>query len=422
MTSYINLESDDAFEVIKDNLFKKNIFITGQPGSGKTYLTNKIINFINIMDSYNVGITASTGIASKLINGKTIHSWSGLNYFKEELDIDYYIKQIDSNKYVMNRIKKTNILIVDEVSLLSAKFIESLDLLLKYVKKSDKYFGNIKVIMVGDFYQLPPVQGKMAFESEIWDKIFDIQINLTSNFRTKDNKLINILSKIRQNLPLDNNDNALLKSKVSTNIVYPTLVSLRVQADKINKKEMDKLDTKTMEYSAVYNKEEYKKEILKYSPLEDKLTLKIGVPVIYLINNSSYKIYNGSVGIVVDFVNGNPKVKFNQTIIEIEKHTFRNTQSINNNLQSNINNQKVNLVLEMTQYPLLLAFAITIHRSQGQTLSQASIILDRTIFENGQAYVALSRLQSIDNLTLIKYNPLAFKASNKVKDYYHKFI
>jgi ATP-dependent exoDNAse (exonuclease V) alpha subunit len=413
MTSYINLESDIAFEVIKDNLFKKNIFITGQPGSGKTYLTNKIINFINIMDSYNVGITASTGIASKLINGKTIHSWSGLNYFKEDLDIDYYIKQIESNKYVMNRIKKTNILIIDEVSLLSAKFIEILDLLLKYVKKSEQYFGNIKVIMVGDFYQLPPVQGKMAFESEIWDKIFDIQINLTSNYRTKDNKLINILSKIRQNLPLDNNDNELLKSKVSTNIVYPTLVSLRVQADKINKKEIDKLDTKTMEYSAVYNKEEYKKEILKYSPLEDKLILKIGVPVIYLINNSSYKIYNGSVGIVVDFVNGNPKVKFNQTIIEIEKHTFKDTQSVI------INNQKV--VLEMTQYPLLLAFAITIHRSQGQTLSQASIILDKSIFENGQAYVALSRLQSIDNLTLIKYNPLAFKASNKVKDYYHNF-
>jgi ATP-dependent exoDNAse (exonuclease V) alpha subunit len=417
MTAYINLESDIAFEVIKDNLFKKNIFITGQPGSGKTYLTNKIIDFINLTDCYNIGITASTGIASKLINGKTIHSWSGLNYFKEELDIDYYIKQIDSNKYVMNRIKKTNILIVDEVSLLSAKFIEILDLLLKYVKKSEKYFGNIKVIMVGDFYQLPPVQGKMAFESEIWDKIFDIQINLTSNYRTKDNKLINILSKIRQNLPLDNNDNELLKSKVSTNIVYPTLVSLRVQADKINKIEMDKLYTKTMEYSAIYNKEEYKKDILKYSPLEDKLTLKIGVPVIYLINNSSYKIYNGSVGTVVDFVNGNPKVKFNQTIIEIEKHTFRDTQSVN--LQSKINNQKIDL--EMTQYPLLLAFAITIHRSQGQTLSQASIILDKSIFENGQAYVALSRLQSIDNLTLIKYNPLAFKASNKVKDYYHKF-
>jgi ATP-dependent exoDNAse (exonuclease V) alpha subunit len=410
MTSYINLESDIAFEVIKDNLFKKNIFITGQPGSGKTYLTNKIINFINIIDIYNVGITASTGIASKLINGKTIHSWSGLNYFKEELDIDYYIKQIENNKYVMNRIKKTNILIIDEVSLLSAKFIEILDLLLKYVKKSEQYFGNIKVIMVGDFYQLPPVQGKMAFESEIWNKIFDIQINLTSNYRTKDNKLINILSKIRQNLPLDNNDNELLKSKVSTNIVYPTLVSLRVQADKINKKEMDKLDTKTMEYSAIYNKEEYKKDILKYSPLEDKLTLKIGVPVIYLINNNSCKIYNGSVGTVVDFVNGNPKVKFNQTIIEIEKYTFRDTQSVI------INNQKVDL--EMTQYPLLLAFAITIHRSQGQTLSQASVILDKSIFENGQAYVALSRLQTIDNLTLIKYNPLAFKTSNKVKDYY----
>lgn len=407
MSQYLNLESDDAYSIIIDNIFHKNIFITGQPGSGKTYLTNKIIK--NIDDNY-LSVTASTGIAAKLIDGKTIHSWSGLNYFKEDLEESDYLKQIEAisnNKYISYKIKKTKILIIDEVSLLSAKFIEILDLLLRKIKNSDEYFGGIKVMMVGDFYQLPPVKGKMAFESEIWDKIFDIQINLISNYRCKDDKLINILSKIRQNLPLDNIDDDLLKSKISDKIVYPTLVSLRIQAEKINKKEMNKLDTKTMEYNATYNKEEYKKEILKYSPLEDKLMLKIGVPVIYLINNSSYKIYNGSVGTVVDFVNGNPKVKFGNTILEITKHTFRDIYNKN--------------ILEMTQYPLLLAFAITIHRSQGQTLSQASIILDKTIFENGQGYVALSRLQSLDNLNLIKYNPLAFKASEKVKEYYLKY-
>jgi len=414
MSQYLNLESDDAYLIVSDNIFHKNIFITGQPGSGKTYLTNKIIKNINFYDDNYLSITASTGIAAKLIDGKTIHSWSGVNYFKEDLEESEYLKQIEdikNNKYISYKIKKTKILIIDEVSLLSAKFIEILDLLLRKIKNSDKYFGGIKVMMVGDFYQLPPVKGKMAFESEIWDKIFDIQINLTSNYRCKDDKLINILSKIRQNLPLDNIDDDLLKSKISDKIVYPTLVSLRIQAEKINKKEMDKLDTKTMEYDAIYNKEEYKKEILKYSPLEDKLILKIGVPVIYLINNSSNKIYNGSVGTVVDFVNNNPKVKFGNTILEITKHTFRDMLS----LKANKN------VIEMTQYPLLLAFAITIHRSQGQTLSQASIILDNSIFENGQGYVALSRLQSLDNLNLIKYNPKAFKASEKVKEFYLKW-
>jgi ATP-dependent exoDNAse (exonuclease V) alpha subunit len=415
MSQYLNLESDDAYLIVLDNIFHKNIFITGQPGSGKTYLTNKIIKNINDNNQeLYLSVTASTGIAAKLIDGKTIHSWSGLNYFKEDLEESEYLKQIEdisNNKYISYKIKKTKILIIDEVSLLSAKFIEILDLLLRKIKNSDKYFGGIKVIMVGDFYQLPPVKGKMAFESEIWDKIFNIQINLISNYRCKDDKLINILSKIRQNLPLDNIDDDLLKSKISDKIVYPTLVSLRIQAEKINKKEMNKLDTKMMEYDAIYNKEEYKKEILKYSPLEDKLILKIGVPVIYLINDNSNKIYNGSVGSVVDFVNGNPKVKFGNTILEITKHTFRDMLS----LKANKN------VIEMTQYPLLLAFAITIHRSQGQTLSQASIILDKTIFENGQGYVALSRLQSLDNLNLIKYNPKAFKASEKVKEFYFKW-
>ena len=414
MSQYLNLESDDAYLIVSDNIFHKNIFITGQPGSGKTYLTNKIIKNINFYDDNYLSITASTGIAAKLIDGKTIHSWSGVNYFKEDLEESEYLKQIEdikNNKYISYKIKKTKILIIDEVSLLSAKFIEILDLLLRKIKNSDKYFGGIKVMMVGDFYQLPPVKGKMAFESEIWDKIFNIQINLISNYRCKDDKLINILSKIRQNLPLDNIDDDLLKSKISDKIVYPTLVSLRIQAEKINKKEMNKLDTKMMEYDAIYNKEEYKKEILKYSPLEDKLILKIGVPVIYLINDNSNKIYNGSVGTVVDFINGNPKVKFGNTILEITKHTFRDMLS----LKANKN------VIEMTQYPLLLAFAITIHRSQGQTLSQASIILDKTIFENGQGYVALSRLQSLDNLNLIKYNPKAFKASEKVKEFYLKF-
>ena len=418
MCQFLNLESDDAYPIVSGEIYNKNIFITGQPGSGKTYLTCLVIDGIKMYEDDNdhvygrdfLTVTASTGIAAKLIDGKTIHSWSGLNYFKEDLEQDEYLKQIEdikNNKYIVNKIKKTKILVIDEVSLLSAKFIEILDLLLRKIKNSDKYFGNIKVMMIGDFYQLPPVKGKMAFESEIWDKIFDIQINLTSNHRTKDDKLINILSKIRENLPLDNIDNDLLKSKISKKIIYPTLVSLRIQAEKINKKEMDKLDTKIMEYNAIYNKEEYKKEILKYSPLEDKLILKIGVPVIYLINNSSHKIYNGSVGTVVGFVNDNPKVKFGNTILEITKHTLRDIYNKN--------------IIEMTQYPLLLAFAITIHRSQGQTLSQASIILDSSIFENGQGYVALSRLQSLDNLNLIKYNPLAFKSSSKVKEFYLKW-
>jgi ATP-dependent exoDNAse (exonuclease V) alpha subunit len=406
---YINLTSNEALKNITQKL--KNVFLTGPPGSGKSYLTNKYIEYWK--NKYmNVVVTASTGIASKIINGTTIHSWSGIGIVNEYDEFDTILKKVIDNKKKVKEWKKTDILIIDEISLINTKILDMLNYIGKHIRKNDSPFGGIKIFIVGDFYQLPPVEGEYCFKYEEWENIFECGINLTENHRSSDNKLNKILNKIRKGKELNEKYNHILESRISEEEHYPMLVPLRSMARKINTDKLKENKNKEYKYIAKYiydtNKDFLKDMINRNSPLEEELVLKIGSPVINLVNDHSRRILNGMVGIIIDFTSDGPIVRFEKKNYLIEKHIWEKQIEKNKSIM-------------MEQYPLLLAYGITIHRSQGQTLSQVSMILDNNVWEKGQGYVALSRLQSLNGLHLLKYSPNIFKVDNCVKKYYKKW-
>lgn len=412
---YINLNSDSALDYLK----KYNVFLTGPPGSGKSYLLNQYIEWAR-QNNVKLGITASTGIAAKIINGSTLHSWSGIGLGQESKE--KLLEEVESKKHKKKNWKKTQVLIIDEISMISGELWSTLDWIGRGIRKIDKPFGGLQIIAVGDFYQLPPVKGKMLIEPDIkFESYFDYGINLTQVYRSSDQKLNQILESVRSGTILNPEQTEILKSKVSSEIKYPILVSLRDSARDMNITKLNELtgigekyiadiyciDTKTCLKINNASCENLKKIAFADCAMERELVLKIGAPVLYLVNDPNTGLVNGSVGTVQEFRNKNPVVKFDFTTIEITKHAYK--KEFND----------VTVVVE--QYPLLLSYAVTIHRAQGQTLSQGTILLDKTVWEDGQAYVALSRLRSLDKLNLIKFNPKVFKVSSKVKDYYTKF-
>ncbi len=414
---YIYSDSEEALEY----LVKYNIFLTGPPGSGKSYLVNKFIDWAT-SKNLKIAITASTGIAAKIINGTTLHSWSGIGLGQDTKE--KILEDIKSKPYKRKNWKKTDILIIDEISMISGELWITLDWIGQQIRKNEQPFGGIKIVAVGDFYQLPPVKGKLLIDESIgFEKYFDYAICLNQMYRSNDLKLNQILTRVRDGVKLSKEQNEILTSKVDkSNIKYPILVSLRDTAREMNNQKLNEIKSVEYKYQCdaycvdknTTNKLEgpeyvnFKKLALSECAMEKELVLKVGVPVIYLVNDPITGLVNGSVGFVEDFKNGNPIVKFDAIKTEITKYKY---------IKELANDIKV--VVE--QYPLLLAYALTIHRAQGQTLSQGSILLDQTVWEDGQAYVALSRLQSLNNLTLLKYDPKVFKVNVKVKEFYDKF-
>lgn len=415
---YINIDSTMSIDTVLEYMKNGNIFLTGAPGSGKTWITRQYINYcLANYKTNNIGITASTGIAAKLLNGTTIHSWSGIDIVESTDTFDLILKRVLAKSTHVKRWKNAQVLIIDEISLLDCKIFSFLDLIGQTIRSNKNPFGGIRVLVVGDFYQLPPVNGSFCFncENNLWENTFNHMINLTTSYRSNDDKLNRILKRIRKSKPLLPNMIKALKKrnskKVLTNDRYPILVPLRDMARNINNKKLEENTTKEYIFNASYNKPEIKTTIQKLSPLEDRLVLKVGCPVIYLINEHTRGLVNGMVGTITDFINNKPIVVFNNREYVVDKHVW--------------NKNDINCNLSMEQFPLLLAYSITIHRSQGQTLSQASIVLDSRIWEKSQSYVALSRLVSLEGLNLLEFDPNIFNILRPndtiVKKYYQKW-
>jgi len=421
---YINivtkLEQENTLIYIKNY----NVFLTGLPGSGKTHITRQYIKYCN-SNNIKMGVTASTGIASKLLevgDSMTIHSWSGIDIVEQNDTFETILNRVIKKPTHVKRWKETSVLIIDEISLLDSKIFTFLDMIGQHLRGNILPFGGIRLLVVGDFYQLPPVKGMFCFESDVWNTIFDININLKTSYRSSDNNINKILSTIRKGKKLKPNMILALKRRNNKKMIkYPIMVPLRDMARTINNNMMlennNKMFTSMASYSNnVMKNTIMKNTIIKLSPLEDELHFKVGCPVIHLINDRNRGLMNGSVGTIVDFVNSKPIVMFKDgdSFSEhiIEKHVWEKVEN--------------NILIRMEQYPLLLAYAITIHRSQGQTLSQASIVLDSRVWERSQSYVALSRLQSLKGLCLLEFDTSIFSKFNKndrkVKIFYKRFI
>jgi ATP-dependent exoDNAse (exonuclease V) alpha subunit len=397
----------EAIDIIKN---RKNLFLTGSAGTGKSYTIREIVRYFENMN-INYGLTALTGCAAVLIDGRTIHSFLGLGISR---DLNSIIKNLEKYKKQLNIIKNLQALIIDEISMMDNELFELIDKLLKYVKQNDLTFGGIQLVLVGDFYQLPPITNDYCFTSPIWDQLNLSYIILTEIIRQKDDdELKKILEEIR-NEKLSNESIDMLKNLVITdkhyddNEIKPTrLYPINTNVDKINNYEYKKLLKKNDNIEVLYKARTNSKEIIKDIDKYDiKLTLNTQIMVIRNISIEN-KLVNGTRGIVIELKKTSVIIKdIEGRLHEIEYHC-----------DTNINGKKN---IGISFIPLKLAYAISIHKSQGASIDNLEIDLGDDIFISGQLYTALSRSTNIKNLKLINFSVTSLIKNIKIKNFYKK--
>ena len=384
----------------------KNTFLTGSAGTGKTWLLNKYISYLRAND-IRVAVTASTGIAATHMNGQTIHSWSGMGV-RDSID-NATLKKIYKYRHLRKNIDKTKVLILDEVSMLHHYQLTILDQILRFFKGVEAPFGGIQVVLSGDFFQLPPVtknnntpsRERFAFMSEAWLTLKPVICYLDYQYRQTDNNLSLILNAIRTNAVdqqvLDHLEAVITQVK---NEDILQLYTHNMDVDNINSQRLGRLDQPEHTFRAVTHGGKRTVEMLTKSVLApDVLQLKQDAKVLFIKNNPDAGYMNGTMGKVVGFSkkSGNPRVAIEKgETITVGQETW------------NLEDEEGSTVASYKQIPLRLAWAITIHKSQGMTLDQAHIDLSFA-FERGQGYVALSRLRSFDGLSLQGFNDRALE-------------
>jgi ATP-dependent DNA helicase PIF1 len=444
--NHLSSEQEQAFELFKQG---HNLFITGPGGSGKTFLIKKIYDWCN--ENYKpIQVCALTGCAAVLLNcsARTIHSWSGIGLGNG--DPDRIIQYVSGNKFKKNNWLSVKVLVIDEVSMMSYKLLTILDGIAKKIKKNDAPFGGIQIVFSGDFYQLPPVGNKndpessaFCFENPLWNELFDNEIELKHIFRQTDQSYSDVLNQIREGVLTKKGYNLLLSRCIPCNdeTLKPTKILPRKDiVNKINECEMALLDTEKYNYSmqviedlpsrsssgnknhliskSIANKSKLNHEQIQTNielfknnlMAEKELTLKIGSQVMCIVNlemEGTNPIVNGSRGVVTGFSeNGLPIVKFKSGIQQVMNYHVWEVEG--EELKG----------YSVRQIPLILAWAITIHKSQGTTLDLAEIDIGNGIFECGQSYVALSRVKNVEGLYLSSFNPGKIRVNKKAQEYY----
>ena len=420
-----------------------NIFITGPGGTGKSALIRMI--YKNAMSKWkDIHVTALTGCASILLNckAKTLHSWAGIGLGQGTTE--YYILKIKKNKFLKAIWKETKVLVVDEVSMLSLKLFDMLNAIGKAVRGNQKPFGGIQLIFSGDFYQLPPVGDKdepdtqrFCFESDDWNSVFhrDNQIEFKKIFRQTDEIYSTILNQIREG-KIKRKSNDLLvqyvgREKDQKLIAEPTkLFPTKNKVEQINIMRMSALNGEEKEFKIRYmndlemtkSEKETRRQFTQQDiqieldflagnlMCEKEMKLKLGAQVMCIINIKSETgdilICNGSQGIITEFceLTSCPKVKYNNGIqMLMTRHVWASDKIPG---------------IGVSQIPLILSWALTIHKSQGATLDAAEIDVGSGIFECGQTYVALSRVKSLEGLYLTSFDAKRIRINKKVKEYY----
>ena len=391
------MTQDQAFKILNSGA---NVFLTGRAGTGKSYLLNKFIEHSEKIKNKNVAVTASTGISATHINGTTIHSWSGIGITKEEEWNPIKLSSIITNNRIVERIQNTDILIIDEISMIHAYQLYAVHEILSIIKGKDLPFGGIQTIIVGDMNQLPAVgnNAKYVFDSKIW-KEADLKVcYLTHNYRQDDPIFIDILNEVRQGVFKQSSFDILescIKKRLT--ISNPTeLYSKNIDVDLINSKKLALIDQPSKFYKMVEVGKEYAIKNLKKNCLSpEKLEVKEGALVMFTKNNYELGYINGTQGKIIGYN------KIGIPIVEtLDGRQIEPTYEKWEAQDINPKTGKYEVIAKIVQLPLKLAFAITIHKSQGCTMDFAKMNLSN-MFAHNMGYVALSRVKSLEGLTLM---------------------
>jgi len=395
------MTQDKALKVLKTGI---NVFLTGEPGSGKSYTIRRFCQWLQ-EEHIPYAMTASTGIAATHVNGVTIHSWSGVGI--KEVITDRDIENVIDNKpYLVRKMNMPRVLIIDEISMLSAQTLNNIDQMLRGVRNTlmtGEPFGGMQIVVVGDFYQLPPVSkmGKkveFAFSSQAWKDAQFTCCYLHEQHRQSEDAFIDILTAIRER-KLEKKHIDILKSHDHGDLNLPKtqLFTHNIDADRINMMELQNISGEEKIFKMSSEGNEYLVEMLKKNCLSPEiLKLKIGATVMLTRNkfeeDGTCEYVNGTLGEIVGYYQDQPVV---QTVDGRRIIVARAEWSIEENDYDG--GRKV--VAAIKQFPLKLAWAITIHKSQGMSLDAATIDLSK-VFECGQGYVAVSRVRSLAGITI----------------------
>ena len=399
------MRQSQAMTVMMSN---SSVFLTGAPGSGKSYVLGKFVSKAEAR-GLRVAVTASTGIAATHIGGTTIHSWSGIG-IRETLGAKD-LAALSKRSQLVSRYQAADVLVIDEISMLPGWFLDLLDFLSRAFREDTRPFGGLQVVFVGDMFQLPPVardatKQEFAHYSAAWKELDPLVCYLDEQHRQRRDGLLEVLEAMRKG---DLHDeylaliNGRLHLRPPEGVEVTCLYSHNVNVDSINQQRLAMLEG-PLERFEMRSKgpapavDQLSKRILAPQMLD----LKVGAEVMFVANDPSKSFVNGSRGRVVRFEDGRPIVALSDggRTITVSPYSWQN-----------IEDDKVRA--EVTQLPLRLAWAITIHKSQGMSIDAAEIDLSRS-FTPGMGYVALSRLRSLDGLYISGMNAMALRLHPRI--------
>lgn len=397
---------------------RKNVFLTGPAGSGKSEIIKLFVKMYN--NSRKIAVTSTTGTSALLINGVTIHSYLGIGLGKGS--VEAMSTKILKKQYLKNRWVKLDVLIIDEVSMLTPELFDKLEEMGRIIRKNSKPFGGIQLVISGDFCQLPCIDSEdFCCHANSWNNCIDNVIYFNQIIRQDDPVFQNCLNHIRfGELPPDVVQT--LESRVGVEIVNefgirPTkLFPLNFNVDSVNEQALDNLATEDTEffeynmeikvYSYVKDKQDAVEKLKKYCTAPETLQLCIGAQVMLLHNlDLEAKLANGSRGIVIGFSNELPIVRFLNGVERVIDYYIWEVEEMDMK------------TMRIIQIPLKLAYAISIHKCQGCSLDCVEVDLTN-VFEYGQAYTALSRVRNLKGLSIIGYDIDKIKVHPKAIDFY----
>ncbi len=402
----------DALDILK---MGRNVFLTGPAGSGKTYVLNEYISYLK-RAGVEVAITASTGIASTHINGMTIHAWSGLG-IKNSLT-DYDLENMMEKQYLYKRFEKAKVLVIDEISMLSGNQLTMVEWICRTFKHNDKPFGGLQVILCGDFFQLPPITkssfgestgNDFAYDSEVWKTARFNICYLSEQHRQKDGDYLTVLNQIRAN-KVTPETISLLRSRENAvqdaDIPITRLYTHNIDVDTINHEHLETLTAVTREFGMTSKGKDFLIEGLKRSCLApERLRLKEGARVMFVKNNYEVGFVNGTLGVITGFNT------FGEPVVRTVAGKLISVVPMSWSIE-----EEGKIKAEITQLPLRLAWAITVHKSQGMSLDAMEVDLSKS-FVKGMGYVALSRVRTLSGMKLLGFNTLSLEVDPGVLEF-----